>query len=188
MKDIPTRLCGPPSGMAPLLNAARAGRVEVTSTLLTAGAGVDKTGALGLGLTPVDAAASNGRVMVITSLIEANAHVDKVTTYGATSVFVAVERGHAQALTSLTKANANADNALAVQRALNNMVRVRRHTRRKDLGYPVAISNEPHVIGVIIKKVQSEPHYCASSENVDTLAERNMEIHLPLTMRRRPPA
>ena len=167
----------PPSGMMPLLNAVRAGHVEVANALLTPGADVDKADTLGLGLTPVFVAASNGHAMAFTSLIAATAHVDKATTHGTTPVFVVAESGHVQALTSLITANAN------VGKAMNNMVRVRWHIRGEDLGYPFAIRNEPLVISLTMKKVRSE-HYCDTSQNVDARAERLMDIQLPLAMSR----
>ena len=70
---------------------------------------------------------------------------------------------------------------MAVHSALDNMVRVRRHTRGENLGYPVAIINEPQGIGLTMKKVHSESHYCETSENAGTLAERIMEIQFAMS-------
>ena len=49
---------------------------------------------------------------------------------------------------------------VAVQKAFNNLVRERRHTRGEEHGDPVAISNDLQVIGLLMTEVHSEPYSC----------------------------
>ena len=44
-----------------------------------------------------------------------------------------------------------------------------------------AISNEPQVIGLIMKKVHSEPYYCDTSESAETFAERILDIQFAIS-------